>query len=110
MLQNLPTIFVYYEGQMKGQMVGPMEFRGMNLTEAEFEFLLGRTGAIKTEIKEEPVEDDPDWERAAEEEILAANEGLFEDYYSPVAVSPPPSLKRPERKKTRRNFSVFSLT
>ena len=45
---------MYYEGQMKGQMVGPMEFRGMNLTEAEFEFLLGRTGAIKTEIKDDP--------------------------------------------------------
>ena len=45
---------MYYEGQMKGQMVGPTEFRGMNLTEAEFEFLLGRTGAIKTEIKEDP--------------------------------------------------------
>ena len=55
---------------------------------------------IKTEVKEEPVEDDAEWERAAEEEILAANEGLFESY-SPVAVSPPPSLKRPKRKKTK---------
>ena len=45
---------MYYEGQMKGQMVGPMDFRGMNLTEAEFEFLLGRTGAIKTDIKDDP--------------------------------------------------------
>ena len=52
--KNLPTIFVYYEGQMKGQMVGPIEFRGMNLTMDEFEYLIGKTGAIKTEIKSDP--------------------------------------------------------
>jgi hypothetical protein len=39
---------------MKSQLVGPLEFRGMNLTEAEFEFLLGRTGAIQTSIKDDP--------------------------------------------------------
>lgn len=42
------------QGQMKSQLVGPLEFRGMNLTESEFEFLLGRTGAIQTSIKEDP--------------------------------------------------------
>jgi len=52
--KNLPTIFVYYEGSMKGQMVGPLEFRGMNLTEEEFEYLLGKTGAIPTTIKDDP--------------------------------------------------------
>merc|ERR1719474_2357515 len=52
--KNLPTIFVYYEGGMKGQMVGPLEFRGMNLTEEEFEYLLGKTGAIPTVIKDDP--------------------------------------------------------
>merc|ERR1712066_176495 len=36
--KNLPTIFVYHEGQLKGQMVGPIEFRGMNLTMDEFEY------------------------------------------------------------------------
>merc|ERR1712110_592010 len=51
---NLPTIFVYYEGQMKGQMVGPIEFRGMNLTMDEFEYLIGKTGAIKSLIKDVP--------------------------------------------------------
>lgn len=30
--KNLPTIFVYYEGTMKQQLVGPLEFRGPNLT------------------------------------------------------------------------------
>merc|ERR1711874_483747 len=52
--KNLPTIFVYYEGNMKGQLIGPEQFRGMNLTADEFEYLLGQTGAIKTEIKDDP--------------------------------------------------------
>jgi len=52
--KNLPTIFVYYEGGMKGQLIGPEQFRGMNLTEGEFEYLLGQTGAIQTTIKEDP--------------------------------------------------------
>ena len=39
---------------MKGQLVGPLEFRGMNLTEGEFEYLLGKTGAIDTDIKDDP--------------------------------------------------------
>ena len=52
--KNLPTIFVYYEGQLKAQMVGPLEFRGMNLTADEFEYLIGKTGAVKTEIKDDP--------------------------------------------------------
>nr|ACO12809.1 Viral IAP-associated factor homolog [Lepeophtheirus salmonis] len=52
--KNLPTIFIYYQGEMKTQIVGPMEFRGMNCTEAEFEFILGRTGAISTTITKDP--------------------------------------------------------
>jgi len=52
--KNVPTLFVYYEGGMKGQMVGPLEFRGMKLSEAEFEYLLGKTGAIDTTIKDDP--------------------------------------------------------
>ena len=52
--QNLPTVFVYHEGSMKAQLVGPEQFRGMNLTAEEFEFLLGRTGAIETDIKDDP--------------------------------------------------------
>ena len=28
--------------------------RGMNLTEKEFEFMLGKSGAIETDIKEDP--------------------------------------------------------
>lgn len=52
--RNLPTIFVYYEGDMKKQLAGPHNFRGMNMTSDEFEFILSKTGAIKTEIKSDP--------------------------------------------------------
>jgi len=52
--KNLPTIFVYYEGNMKGQLIGPEQFRGMKLTEEEFEYLLGQMGAIETTIKDDP--------------------------------------------------------
>lgn len=47
--QNLPTVFVYYEGEMKASLAGPHHFRGMNMTSDEFEFLLGKmriTGKI----------------------------------------------------------------
>lgn len=30
--KNLPTIFIYYEGAMKKQFVGPLELRGPNLS------------------------------------------------------------------------------
>jgi len=52
--RNLPTIFVYYEGEMKAQLAGPHNFRGLNMTAEEFEFILGKTGAIKTEITKDP--------------------------------------------------------
>lgn len=29
--RNLPTVFVYKEGEMKGQFIGPLVFGGMNL-------------------------------------------------------------------------------
>ena len=82
--RNLPTIFVYHEGKMEAQLgkqkekitdvlvlflnnlseekkiffslslAGPQHFRGMNMTAEEFEYLLGKTGAIKTEITSDP--------------------------------------------------------
>jgi len=52
--KNLPTLFVYYEGSMKGQLVGPEQLRGTNLTMDEFEYLVGKTGAIQTPLKDDP--------------------------------------------------------
>ncbi|XP_017777579.1 PREDICTED: viral IAP-associated factor homolog [Nicrophorus vespilloides] len=52
--KNLPGIFVYFEGDIKKQLVGALEFRGPNLTQDEFEYIIGKTGAIQTDIKEDP--------------------------------------------------------
>ncbi len=52
--KNLPTIFIYHEGDMKGQLAGPQYFRGMNMTRDEFEYLIGQFGAVPTEIKTDP--------------------------------------------------------
>lgn len=52
--KNLPTIFVYHEGAMRKQFIGPIELRGEKLTLDELEFMLGQVGAVPTEIKEDP--------------------------------------------------------
>ncbi|XP_058829614.1 viral IAP-associated factor homolog [Topomyia yanbarensis] len=52
--RNLPTIFVYYEGILKKQLVGQVELGGPNLTCDEFEYLLGQTKAIDSGITEDP--------------------------------------------------------
>merc|ERR1719300_678203 len=67
---------------------------------------------IKTEIKEEPIEDilddaldDSEWDKAAEEEILAANEGYLDTSDSVSVPSPQTTFKssssRPRRKKSK---------
>jgi len=52
--KNLPTIFVYCEGNMKKQFVGPFEVGTMNLKCDELEWMLSNTGAIKTDLEEPP--------------------------------------------------------
>ncbi|CAG9798764.1 unnamed protein product [Chironomus riparius] len=52
--KNVPTIFVYYNGQMKKQFLGPLELRSPNCSREELEFMLGQCGCIKTDIKEDP--------------------------------------------------------
>ncbi|KAG5674410.1 hypothetical protein PVAND_004384 [Polypedilum vanderplanki] len=51
--KNLPTIFVYQNGQMKKQFMGP-ELRSPKCTCEELEYMLGQIGAINTEITEDP--------------------------------------------------------
>ena len=46
--RNLPTLFVYYEGDMKKQLAGPHCFRGMTMTPDEFEFILGKHIYLKS--------------------------------------------------------------
>jgi len=53
--KNLPTIFIYHEGQMKAQLVGPLMFGGMNLAQNELEWMLSKAGAIEgSTIKDDP--------------------------------------------------------
>ncbi|XP_075056343.1 phosducin-like protein 3 [Mixophyes fleayi] len=52
--KNLPTIFVYRDGEIRAQFIGPLVFGGMNLTQDELEWKLSESGAIKTELEENP--------------------------------------------------------
>lgn len=52
--KNLPAIFIYFEGQIKKQIIDLGKLYGPNLTRDELEFLLGTVGAVNTEIKEDP--------------------------------------------------------
>lgn len=52
--KNLPSVFIYYEGGMKRQFVGPIELRGPNLSCDELEYIIGMSDAIPSEIREDP--------------------------------------------------------
>ena len=52
--RNLPTIFVYLEGDIKAQLIGPLVFSGMNLTRDDLEWKLSESGAINTDLEENP--------------------------------------------------------
>lgn len=52
--RNLPTVFVYLEGDIKAQLIGPLVFGGMNLTRDELEWKLSKPGAIKKDLEENP--------------------------------------------------------
>ncbi|KOX80626.1 Viral IAP-associated factor like protein [Melipona quadrifasciata] len=52
--RNLPTIFIYHNGNMVKQIIGAIELRGMKLTEEELEWILGQTEAIPTKITKDP--------------------------------------------------------
>nr|KAG5701304.1 hypothetical protein BaRGS_020666 [Batillaria attramentaria] len=52
--KNLPTIFVYFENDLKKQFVGPLAFGGMNLKQEELEWMLSQVGAMKTDLEEPP--------------------------------------------------------
>ncbi|XP_059473229.1 viral IAP-associated factor homolog [Neocloeon triangulifer] len=51
---NLPTIFVYFEGDLKKQYIGPIELRGMKLSVDELEWMLKVAGAVPSTIEKDP--------------------------------------------------------
>ena len=46
--KNLPTVFVYYENDLKHQIIGPLSFNGMNFKLDDFEWRLHRFGVVKS--------------------------------------------------------------
>ncbi|XP_041360857.1 phosducin-like protein 3 [Gigantopelta aegis] len=52
--KNLPTIFIYYESDLKKQFVGPLVFGGTNIKQDELEWMLSQAGAVKTELEAPP--------------------------------------------------------
>ena len=51
--KNLPTIFVYHEGNMKAQIIGPNTFSN-NLSQDQLEWCLKEIGAVKSLMEENP--------------------------------------------------------
>jgi len=52
--ENLPAIFIYHNGNCKKQFIGPNVFGGMNLQADELEWMLGKVGAVESDIEENP--------------------------------------------------------
>ncbi|GBP49814.1 Viral IAP-associated factor homolog [Eumeta japonica] len=51
---GLPALFVYRGGELHAQLLGAVALRLPALSEPELEFLLGREGALDTELREDP--------------------------------------------------------
>jgi hypothetical protein len=51
---QLPAIFIYHNGSCKKQIVGAAFFGGMNLQVDELEWMLGKAGAVQSDIEENP--------------------------------------------------------
>ena len=54
--KNLPTIFVYHEGNMKAQIIGPKTF-SPNLTSEQLEWCFKEIGAVASTMEENPVKE-----------------------------------------------------
>ncbi|XP_064651932.1 phosducin-like protein 3 [Lineus longissimus] len=52
--KHVPTIFIYNNGDLKKQMVGAVNFGGMNLKQDDLEWILSKTDAIATTLTEPP--------------------------------------------------------
>lgn len=52
--KNLPTVFVYRDGELRKQFIGPAELGGSNLSQDGLEWMLAETGAIETQLEQRP--------------------------------------------------------
>ncbi|GAV04142.1 hypothetical protein RvY_14466-1 [Ramazzottius varieornatus] len=51
---SLPAIFLYYEGDLRRQLVGALEFGGMNLSQDGLEWMLAQEKVLQTSLTEDP--------------------------------------------------------
>jgi len=54
--ENCPTLLVYLKGQVKLQLVGINAMGGMKASANSLEWVLAKIGAVKTELSEDPAE------------------------------------------------------
>lgn len=90
--KNLPAIFIYHNGQLRKQFLGALELRGPNVTKEELEFLLGRVGAVETNVLDDPrpkvqdklfrdLAENNDWWRDARDQIKRLHFVNFPSFY-----------------------------
>jgi len=52
--KNLPTLLIYFDGQMKTQFIGLAQLKGESMTAEDLEWALSKVGAVKSELEEDP--------------------------------------------------------
>lgn len=57
--KNLPTIFVYHEGKMKAQIIGPQTFSN-NVSKDQLEWCFYEIGAVPSSMEKNPVDETRD--------------------------------------------------
>ena len=78
--KNLPTVFFYYENQLKHQIIGPLAFNGMNYKQDDLEWKLHRLGALKSTLNRSELTDfekNPNLNRGEEDMIKTIRDGIF---------------------------------
>lgn len=78
--KNLPTLFVYYENELKSQMIGPLQFNGMNFKQDDLEWKLHRIGVLVSSLnrdKNSDFEKNGSLNRAEDEMIKTIRDGIM---------------------------------
>lgn len=78
--KNLPTIFVYFEGELKKQFVGPVALGGMNLKQEDIEWMLKQIGAVKSDMEEPPKHEIQDMMSKAVRDSVLNNDSDSDGY------------------------------
>ena len=78
--KNLPTVFVYYENDLKNQIIGPLAFNGMNLKQDDLEWKLHRIGVLKSSLNRDEKSDfekDDRLNKSEDEMVKKIRQGLL---------------------------------